>query len=158
MIGIARHTDYAARLILHLASLEPGARVSIAEAARQRHLPVPFLRRLISPLVKAGILESLRGAGGGIRLGRASAEISLLDLIRAMEGGVQLNRCVDHHDACPFAADCPVQVAWTGATRALEQSLDRVSFDALARGTAGHAEAHRRRAAPRPRSLRPSNR
>lgn len=158
MIGIARHTDYAARLVLHLASLEPGAQASIADIARQRQLPVPFLRRLISPLVKAGILESLRGAGGGIRLGRPAADISLLDLIRAMEGGVQLNHCVDHHEACPFAADCPVQTAWTGVTRALEASLDSVRFDALAQGTAGHAEAHRRSAAPSSKSLRPSTR
>jgi len=143
MIAIARHTDYAARLILHLASLEPGARTPIAVVARQRRLPLAFVRRTLAPLVRAGIIETVRGQGGGIRLGRPAARISLLDLVRVMEGGVVLNPCVHDVGACPFARKCPVREAWTGVTRDLERSLARVRFDALARAP-GHAAAHRR--------------
>ena len=70
MIGISRQSDYAARLVLHLACLEPGTRVSIPEISKTRLLPAPFTRRLVGSLVKAGILQTLRGTGGGISLAR----------------------------------------------------------------------------------------
>ena len=135
MIAIARHTDYAARLILHLASLEPGARTPIAVVARQRRLPLAFVRRTLAPLVRAGIIETVRGQGGGIRLGRPAARISLLDLVRVMEGGVVLNPCVDTPMACPLAVACPVNKAWCEATDTLSVSLGAVRFDRLANAT-----------------------
>ncbi len=132
MFGIARQTDYAARVLLHLACLEPGVRVTIAQIAKQRLLPVPYARRVMQRLVKAGLLLTTRGMGGGVRLGRPASEISLLDVVRAVEGGVALNRCVDNPRACPLAATCPVQRAWTHATRTLEATLAAVKFDQLA--------------------------
>lgn len=142
MIGIGRHTDYAARIVLHLACLEDGARVSIAEIAERRLLPAPFVRRVIGRLVAAGIVRTARGAGGGVMLARPAARISLLDVLEAMEGGVVLNRCVDSPRACPLSASCPVNGAWTGITRQLEASLAAVRFDRLATGTEGHVTAH----------------
>ena len=132
MLGIARHTDYAARIILHLACLEDGARVPIAEIAARRLLPAAFVRRVVVQLANAGLLHTVRGAGGGVQLGRPAAEISLLDLVRAMEGDVALNRCVATPQSCPLASTCPVQRAWTGATQRLEEYLDGVRFDVLA--------------------------
>lgn len=145
MVGIARHTDYAARVVLHLACLEPGARVTIAEIAEKRLLPTPFVRRVVGKLVAAGLLVTTRGMGGGVCLARPAGEISLLDVVRALEGGVTLNHCVDNPKACPLAAACPVQQAWTGATRQLEASLEAVRFDQLAtrmeRGVTGRGYA-----------------
>lgn len=132
MIGIARHTDYAARVVLHLACLEPGAQVTIAEIASKRLLPGPFVRRVVGKLVAAGLLLTTRGMGGGVRLARPAAEISLLDVVAALEGGVALNHCVDNPRACPLAAACPVQRAWAEATRQLEATLGAVRFDQLA--------------------------
>lgn len=142
MLQIARHTDYAARIVLHLACLEEGAQASIGEIAEKRLLPAPFVRRLISKLVKGGILATVRGSGGGIRLGRPASEISLLDLVRVMEGPIALNQCVDNDHACPFTAQCPVQTAWTDATRILETQLASTRFDVLATGPEGHKAAH----------------
>lgn len=149
MIGIARHTDYAVRLVLHLACLEEGAKVSIGEIALQRQLPVAFVRRLVAPLMSAGILGSVRGAQGGVFLVRRPEEITLFDVVRVMEGGVALNHCVDNLAGCPLAAGCPVQVAWHGVTRSLEDSLKAVRFDQLAQDSLGHAPAHRKAATPR---------
>lgn len=142
MLGIARHTDYAARIVLHLACLEKGARVSIAEIATRRLLPAPFVRRVIGRLVTAGIVTTVRGAGGGVVLARRPSEISLLDVVRAMEGGIVLNACVDTPNSCPLAARCPVQAAWTDATRALEANLAAVRFDRLSTASEGHIAAH----------------
>ena len=142
MIRIARHTDYGVRLVLHLACLPPDAQVSIGEVAEQRLLPIPFVRRMVGRLVKAGILSTSRGSGGGIKLARPASQISMGDVVRAMEGKLALNHCVSHPRTCPFSDGCPVQVAWTRISQALEQELDATRFDALARGTKGHASAH----------------
>jgi Rrf2 family protein len=155
MLSIGRHTDYAARLILHLAALGDDVQVTIREVAAERLLPMPFVRRLISQLTKAKILTATRGAHGGIRLARPAAEISLLDIVEAMEGGVALNRCVDDAKACPLAGRCPIHCIWIGVNRQLKDSLSAVRFDALAR-TPQHITAHlklhtsaAKRAAPR---------
>ena len=132
MLQIARHTDYAARIVLHLACLGENGRASIAEIAEQRSLPAFFVRRLIGRLVKGGILCSSRGANGGVRLARPAADISLLDLVRIMEGPLALNTCVDDDRACLLKDGCPVHSVWRDATRALEAHLSAVRFDRLA--------------------------
>jgi Rrf2 family protein len=142
MLGISRQTDYATRLVLHLACLEPGTQVPIAEISRLRLLPVPFVRRLVGQLVKVGLLLSTRGSGGGVRLARPARDISLLDVVEAIEGTIALNHCVGDGDACVLSEHCPGQSAWTGATRALVQHLASVRFDALASGPDGHRAAH----------------
>jgi Rrf2 family protein len=142
MIGISRQTDYAARLVLHLATLKEGTQVSIAEISKLRLLPVAFVRRLVGRLVKAGVLLTARGSGGGIRLGRPAAEISLLDVVNAVEGGIVLNQCLDGKHVCPLSSGCPVQAAWSAATKALEGHLAAVRFDVLVRDSEAHLTTH----------------
>jgi Rrf2 family protein len=154
MLGIGRHTDYAARLLLHLACLPAGSRVTIAEVSTQRLLPAAFVRRLVGKLTRAGILATVRGLGGGIRLAKPASDITLLDLVNAMEGGVALNHCVDNLHSCPLAAGCPVQSAWSGITRSLEKNLSAVTFADLAVAPPHHLEAHRLKAAQQARPSR----
>ena len=142
MLQIARHTDYAARIVLHLACLGEGGQASIAEISEQRMLPAFFVRRLTGTLVKGGLLVSTRGSAGGLRLARPAAEITMLDLVRVMEGPIALNRCLDSDHTCPFEASCPVQTVWVEATRALEGVLAAARFDALATASTGHQAAH----------------
>jgi Rrf2 family protein len=132
MLGISRQTDYATRLVLHLACLAPGTQVSIAEIAKLRLLPAPFARRLVSQLIRQGILLSSRGAGGGVRLARPASEITLLDVVRATEGETALNICVGNPDTCVFSDQCSIHPAWVSATRVLHEHLASVRFDALA--------------------------
>lgn len=160
MIGISRQTDYAARLVLHLACLPPGTRVSIAEISKTRLLPAPFTRRLVGCLVKEGILHTVRGTGGGISLARPASEISLLDILNAVEGGVVLNACQEGGRPCVFSQGCLVQKAWGDATDLLQRHLATVTFDTLVGASPEHQAAHGQRAAdarkpPRPRSSTP---
>jgi Rrf2 family protein len=146
MVGIARHTDYAARIVFHLAGMEPKTTTTIAEIAERRLLPVPFVRRLTGRLVRGGILKSVRGAGGGIQLAKPAASISLLDIVRIMEGGVVLNHCVATPSACPQTSGCPVHTAWIEATQLLEAFLESVRFDRLAGKRTPSAARGRKRA------------
>jgi Rrf2 family protein len=148
MLRVARQTDYAARIVAHLASLGPGEQASIAEVAADRLLPVPFVRRIVGRLVAADIVATVRGQKGGIRLARPAARISLLDVVRAMEGEADLSECLESPRTCPFSSKCPVRTAWGAAALALERSLARSRFDKLGLAAPGHARAHARRPKP----------
>lgn len=132
MFNISRHTDYAARIVLHLATLEPGSRVTAKEVAQRRLIPPAFVRRIVSRLSSAGILKTLRGSGGGIALARPAAEISLREVVEALEGPLSLNCCVEEPKACPLSTTCPIQVTWVGATRHLSSYLEKIRFSDLA--------------------------
>ena len=128
MKGIARRTDYASRIVLHLAGLGSGARVQIQEIAARRLLPAPFVRRVVAELSTAGILQTVRGTGGGVSLARPPGDISLLDVVRAIEGGIVLNQCTSKPRSCPLSATCPVQRAWTDVTDRTEEHLASITF------------------------------
>lgn len=134
MIVIGRQTDYAARIVLHLASLEEGTRVTAREIAASRLIPPAFIRRIVSRLSARGILITVRGNKGGVTLARPPSRVSLREVIEAMEGPIAMNSCLTQAGACPLAELCPVQASWAGATQHLAQYLDGVRFDALAAG------------------------
>jgi Rrf2 family protein len=142
MLGIRRETDYAVRTVLHLATVGEEVNVQVRDVAEYRQLPLSFVRRIVARLSASGILETTRGMGGGIRLARPAAEISMLDVVRAMEGTVALNPCVVAPHTCPLSDGCPAQRAWAGATAALEAHLALVDFDTLAGSQRRHVAAH----------------
>ena len=109
MLSIKRETDYAVRTVLHLASVEEEARPQVRDVAAIQLLPLSFIRRIVARLSAAGILATTRGMGGGIRLARPASEISLLDVVRAMEDGIVMNQCLDGRHSCPLSSGCPAQ-------------------------------------------------
>lgn len=143
MLGIRRETDYAVRTVLHLAAVGDGDLVQVKDVAAQKLLPLSFVRRIVARLSAAGIIATTRGMNGGIRLARPARDISLLDVVLAMGDGPALNQCLQEEHTCPLAAACPAQSVWAHASAILAEHLATVRFDALARGTHGHAEAHR---------------
>jgi Rrf2 family protein len=132
VFSLGRQTDYAARIVLHLASMEPGARVTAAQIAEMRLIPAAFIKRIVSRLSVVGIVATVRGSKGGLALARAASEISLLEVVEAFEGPLSLNACVQKPGDCPLSVQCPVQRSWVGATDNLSEYLRGVRFDALA--------------------------
>lgn len=144
MFHVVRSTDYAARIVLHLASQEDvEALASIAEIAATRDLPVPFVRRIVSQLAEAGILRTARGVGGGVALARPADSITLYDVVVAMEGPTCPSPCLDEAKGCPFAGTCPVRGVWNGAGQILDNHFRSVRFSDLANAP-GHRQAHRK--------------
>jgi Rrf2 family protein len=132
MLAISRQTDYACRVILHLA-LHPGEnRTTTQEIAQRRLIPRAFVRRVVTQLSTAGLLATTRGGNGGITLARTPVEISLLDVVEAIEGPVALNACTINPEACPLIPACPVSKAWGNARQVLVDELRRVTFAELA--------------------------
>ena len=134
---ITREADYAIRAVLELASRDAGC--SAAELARATQVPYPFLRRVLQKLTAARLVATRRGRTGGVRLARASAAISLLDVARAIDPAtITLNSCLRDGGACARRTCCTAQTALVRIQRDLWRALADVSFDTLAPRTIDH--------------------
>lgn len=131
MITISRETDYACRVILHLALQPSGIRTTTQQIAGQRLIPRSLVRRVVTRLSAAGFIITARGSEGGIVLARPAADINLLDVVEAMEGPLALNACTVDSDTCPLMPACTIHDTWTHARRILRDTLGGITFAAL---------------------------
>ena len=125
--------DYAVVTMTAAARHCGGARVSAAALAEETGLPAPTVQKLVSRLTAAGLLRSSRGAGGGLKLARPAAAISLADIVEAVEGPIALTACVENgrHD-CGMEQCCAVRPHWDLVNRTMRGALAEVSLVRLA--------------------------
>jgi Rrf2 family protein len=128
---ITRQADYAVRAVYYLTKLGSDSRAATSQIADQQHIPPSFLAKIISQLSVAGLLHTSRGARGGVSLARDPQEISLLDVVEAIDGPILLNECVTDADACTFSSDCPMQPIWCDAQKDLVGRLKNTNFASL---------------------------
>lgn len=126
-------TDYAFRAVLVLARLRPGEVVDARTIAAEEQIPLRFLLRILRSLVKAGIAASHRGAGGGYALARRPGEVTLLDVVEAVEGPIRINRCLLDPEYCSkrWADRCPVHRVLAGVQSVLARELAQHNFAEL---------------------------
>jgi len=129
---LTRAADYGARVMIHFAGLEPGARTSLPEIARAVQVPEHFLSKVLQMLSKRGLIQSHRGASGGFELAADAASVTLLDVIEAFEGPIQLNVCLGERGSCCRKSWCPAHLVWAEAQEALVGVLRGASIAALA--------------------------
>jgi Rrf2 family protein len=123
MIQVSKRVEYALRAVVHLGGLAEGAVVSFKDIARDEQVPKDFLAKIMRSLVDAGILRSVRGAGGGFSLARRPAAITFLDVLQAADGPVAINDCCEAGAGCPQIGECRMQNVWVRAERAMVQVL-----------------------------------
>ncbi|MAW90151.1 MAG: SUF system Fe-S cluster assembly regulator [Altererythrobacter sp.] len=119
--------DYAVVTMSQAARHCGGARVSASELAAETGLPVPTVQKLVSKLTAAGLLRSVRGAGGGLQLARPAAAITLADIVEAVEGPIALTACIDGGE-CAVDHDCRVKPHWPMVNKALRGALANISL------------------------------
>jgi FeS assembly SUF system regulator len=126
--------DYAVVIMTAAARREAGARLSASALAEETGVPVPTAQKLMGRLAAAGLLTSVRGAAGGFALARPGAEISLADIIEAVEGPIAMTQCSGHEDAsdCALDAHCRVKPHMTIVSNAVRGALGAVSLHSLA--------------------------
>nr|BAL54643.1 Rrf2 family protein [uncultured Chloroflexota bacterium] len=129
---ITRQADYAIRAVLYLARAGKGQRIATSEVAEAQHIPASFLAKIISQLSIAGLLHTSRGARGGVTLARDPSQITLLEVVEAIDGPVRLNECVTGEGICVFEETCPLKPVWCDAQRELVERLKSVNFASLA--------------------------
>ena len=124
---LTRQADYALRCVLETARHE---RISARELAASQSLSPSFVGKIVSTLARAGILETHRGASGGVQLGRPAATISVLEVVEAVQGPIRLNRCVRTPPACVLVEACAlspvIRSAQDAVVDALSVSLEQV--------------------------------
>ena len=128
---ITRQADYAVRAVLHLARLDPTQRAATSQVAKEQRIPPSFLAKIISQLSIAGLLHTSRGARGGVTLAREPKQISLLEVIEAIDGPILLNECVSDNGTCTFDSDCPLRPVWCDAQEELVGRLKGTTFQQL---------------------------
>jgi len=119
-----RYTDYAIRVLLHLAAHD-GQTVSIQEIARAYGISKDHLMKVVQQLSKAGFVSAQRGRGGGLRLGRPASEIRIGHVVRETEDSFQLVDCAN----CKISPVCGLPRALNEATAAFLAVLDRQTLD-----------------------------
>ena len=128
---ITRQADYATRAILHLARIGKNGHVATSRVAKEQQIPPAFLVKIISQLSIAGILHTSRGARGGVRLARKPKNITLLQVIEAIDGPIRLNVCIGREGVCSSEGNCPMQLVWCDAQNELITKLKNTSFAQL---------------------------
>jgi Rrf2 family protein len=131
---ITRQADYAIRAVRYLSGLEPNQRAATSLVAKDQRIPPSFLAKIISQLSIAGLLHTSRGARGGVSLARPSKDISLLDVVEAIDGPIYLNECVADASMCTFDDDCPLKPIWSDAQQELVSRLKSTRFDQFTNG------------------------
>lgn len=125
---ITRQADYAVRAVLHLAKVGNSERSATSTIAKEQNIPPSFLAKIISQLSIAGLLHTSRGARGGVTLARDPKEITLLEVVEAIDGPIQLNECVGDNGVCTFDDHCPIKPVWCDAQDELVKRLKGTNF------------------------------
>ncbi len=137
---LTRASDYAIRGVIYMAMQPAGAIVVIPEVAREMDVPVGFLARIFQSLSRIGIVISHRGKKGGYSLARKPEEITLCDVIEAVEGDIRINTCLDGYSECNRMSYCPVRKELAGVQNELLNSLRKTNFAKLAAQEKAHRD------------------
>lgn len=131
---LTRAADYAVRVMIHLARLEPGSRASRGELAIAADCPEQFLAKVLQSLTHAGLVVSHRGNTGGFELPVVRRDATLLDIVEALEGPIRLNTCLGPEE-CSRKDGCPAYPIWHDAQEALVAVLRRKTIGEMAQST-----------------------
>ena len=122
---------YGVRALLDIALNCEAGPVLLKDIARRQEISAQYLEHLISPLIKAGILRSLRGSRGGITLARSPEEVGLSQVVEILEGSVAPVECVDNPDICSRASSCVTRDVWMEMKAATMGVLEGITLKDL---------------------------
>jgi Rrf2 family cysteine metabolism transcriptional repressor len=122
---------YVTRALLDLACHREGEVIPLKDIARRQGISLPYLEHLMAPLVVAGLVRSLRGAAGGIRLAQSPRDIKLIKVISLVEGSLVFVECVDNPEICPRSRRCATREVWAELGRALKGVLESKTLQDL---------------------------
>ncbi len=128
---VRRNTDYAVRLMVNLARRFGHGPVSTRVAASEESVSYPLACKLMQKLHGSKLIGSCMGPKGGFSHGRKPSEITLLEVIEAIQGPISLNKCLLSSDACTRQIDCSVRAKLAGVQETIVNSLTGITFEDL---------------------------
>ena len=130
LMEITRETDYAIRCVYYLSG-KPDEVTMVDEIAREMEIPKSFLAKIVQKLAKADIVKSFRGVKGGYQLARRPKDLSLLDVVEAVEGSIAMNICVLDRQACDRSSTCRIRPVWAEIRKDFRKLLGKHDFARL---------------------------
>ena len=131
MLRISKLTDYAILVMVELARARREV-LSAQALAERAHVELPTASKVLKQLAGAGLVRSYRGAAGGYTVERPAAEISVADIIAAIEGPIAMTECSVHAGLCTVEASCHARENWQKISRAVAGALQQVSLAEMA--------------------------
>ncbi|MGH8234826.1 MAG: SUF system Fe-S cluster assembly regulator [Rhodanobacteraceae bacterium] len=132
MIRVSRLADYASVVMACLAR-HPAEVLPAGAVGEETHLGLPTVSKLLKQLAQAGLVESFRGAAGGYRLARSAQDISLAEIVEALDGPIGLTECSVGQTGCERQPYCAVSRDWQGVGSAIDSALRTISLADMAR-------------------------
>lgn len=156
---LTRQSDYGVRAVLHLASIPYGDVIQTREIAAREDIPAKYLPSIIRTLARAGLIRTMRGNQGGVTLARPPEEITLREVIEAIEGPIVLVQCMKGSSNCIHQDNCPFLPVCEDIQQMMVDQLEGTTFADLAAGVdvktggtrrSSEAESRGKRGAPVP--------
>lgn len=127
MLGFSQTTGYAIQALICIAS-EECQNVSTADIANCSKVPRPYLCKIVNSLTHKGLLIARRGVKGGIKLARPAEEITLLEIIEAIEGKNWASECLLNLNACAELDHCPTRELWHDTKEKIREKLQHTTL------------------------------
>lgn len=136
-MDITRHSDYACR-ILRAAYNADGECISVTEIAKEEDIPYSFARSIQHDLVKHGLVKTVRGVHGGVILNCDPKEVTLRDVLEAVQGPISMAVCSNDPDYCEKSGGCAFHKAWSGADKLMQEYFSNITLDDMFKMGAQH--------------------
>jgi len=128
---IRRNTDYAVRLVVHLAKHYGNEPISTRSAAAEEYVPYQLACKLMQKLNNAKLVTSCMGPKGGFVLAAEPSKINLLEVVEAIQGSINMNRCLLSEDSCPKRTTCAVRGKLESLQKNINSGLAGITLDEL---------------------------
>jgi Rrf2 family protein len=115
-------------MMLDLAQHYDEGPIQMGEIARRQGISVKYLEQLIIPLKEADFIKSVRGPKGGHMLARPPEGITIGEIVKVLEGGIDLSDCIENPDECNRSSSCLTRGIWEGATKAMYDRLNSITL------------------------------
>lgn len=128
---LSTRSRYGTRMMLELAKQFETGPVQIGDIAKKQNISVKYLEQLIIPLKQTGFINSFRGPKGGHILAKPPEDITIGQIVRILEGGIDLTECLSNPDFCEKSKGCSTRDVWEEATKAMYETLDAISLSKM---------------------------
>ena len=125
---LSTRSRYGTRMMLDLAQHYDEGPIQIADIAKRQDISVKYLEQLIIPLKKGNLVKSVRGSKGGHMLAKPPNKISIGQIVKVLEGGIQLSNCLESIEVCNRSPSCLTRDIWREATKAMCDKLNSINL------------------------------
>ncbi len=131
MFQLSRRADYAVRMMIELGLRGEGTAVSAQQLSRRTGVPKAFLHKIAADLVKADLVCTFAGPGGGVAVKRPLDQINMRQILEAVDGPICLNLCLTNPRACSLDVICSAHIVWGRLQQLITQELEAVTLTRL---------------------------